>query len=260
LLRAKCAAPAPAFDMLSTMQQSAAAAPSAAPSGAPSSGMPLNAPAGFAGVLASALPPKKPPASTWSDDGLADDVATLSYEQALRAHSRYRRPDELPPLTPQRVEPGPDRAVELQRADAVEKERLSILEEIPGGGAAAASAPAPRVGAAARGGANAAAVKAPTPLARKLKSASVTIRLSESESAQLRTRAAESGLTVSAYLRSCTFEAEALRAQVKEALAQLRSSPAGEKAAGEARKQSSWRKWVVRFWPHFDAGRRTVRA
>jgi len=33
----------------------------------------------------------------------------------------------------------------------------------------------------------------------------------------------EAGLTVSAYLRSCTFEAEALRAQVKEALAELRT-------------------------------------
>ena len=47
--------------------------------------------------------------------------------------------------------------------------------------------------------------------------------MSEVESAQLRQRAAEAGLTISAYLRSCTFEAESLRAQVKETLAQLRA-------------------------------------
>jgi hypothetical protein len=49
--------------------------------------------------------------------------------------------------------------------------------------------------------------------------------MSTAECAQLRQCAAEAGLTVSAYLRSCTFEVEALRAQVKDALAELRSAP-----------------------------------
>jgi predicted DNA binding CopG/RHH family protein len=53
--------------------------------------------------------------------------------------------------------------------------------------------------------------------------ASVTIRLSRAECAQLKQRAAEAGLTLSAYVRSCTFEAEALRAQVKEAIHAIRS-------------------------------------
>jgi citrate lyase subunit beta/citryl-CoA lyase len=53
------------------------------------------------------------------------------------------------------------------------------------------------------------------------KCASITIRLSKTECDQLRKRAAQAGLTVSAYLRSCTFEAEALRAQVKDVLAAL---------------------------------------
>jgi hypothetical protein len=57
-----------------------------------------------------------------------------------------------------------------------------------------------------------------------LKSASVTLRMSAAECKQLRRRAAEAGMTVSAYLRSCTFEAETLRAQVKEALAELRAA------------------------------------
>ncbi len=52
--------------------------------------------------------------------------------------------------------------------------------------------------------------------------ASVTLRLSQAECAQLKQRAAEAGLTVSAYIRSCTFEAEALRAQVRQAVKQLR--------------------------------------
>ena len=52
----------------------------------------------------------------------------------------------------------------------------------------------------------------------------VSIRLSSIESEQLRQRAAESGISVSAYMRSCVLEAEHLRAQVKQALAELRAS------------------------------------
>ncbi len=51
----------------------------------------------------------------------------------------------------------------------------------------------------------------------------MTIRLSKAECARLRERAAEAGLTVSAYLRSCALEAEALRAEVKQALAELKA-------------------------------------
>ncbi len=61
-----------------------------------------------------------------------------------------------------------------------------------------------------------------TGLDKHRKTASITIRLSNAECAQLHQRAAEAGLTISAYLRSCICEVEALRAQVKEALAQLR--------------------------------------
>jgi hypothetical protein len=61
------------------------------------------------------------------------------------------------------------------------------------------------------------------------KTASVTIRLSESEQVQLRDRAAEAKLSLSEYLRSCIFEAETLRAQVKEALAQMQTAGAEER-------------------------------
>ncbi len=64
---------------------------------------------------------------------------------------------------------------------------------------------------------------------RDRKCASITIRMSKAECERLHQRAAEAGLTVSAYLRSCTLEAEALRAQVKAALAELRSAHAPER-------------------------------
>ncbi len=54
----------------------------------------------------------------------------------------------------------------------------------------------------------------------------VSVRLSEQESELLRLRAAESGLSVSAYMRSCVLEADHLRSQVKQALAQMRSRTA----------------------------------
>ena len=60
--------------MLQAMQQTATPAP-ASPS--------------FAGLLAALATPAQQRALAWNDDDLADDVATLSYERALRAHARY---------------------------------------------------------------------------------------------------------------------------------------------------------------------------
>src|ERR1019366_1489570 len=54
--------------------------------------------------------------------------------------------------------------------------------------------------------------------------ASITIRLSRAECDQLHLRAAEAGMTISAYLRSCTLEAETLRTLVKETLGNLRTT------------------------------------
>jgi hypothetical protein len=55
----------------------------------------------------------------------------------------------------------------------------------------------------------------------------VSVRLTEDEFACLRDRAEESGISVSAYMRSCVVDAEQLRAQVKRALAEMRQSSAG---------------------------------
>jgi hypothetical protein len=79
------------------------------------------------------------------------------------------------------------------------------------------------------------------------KAASITVRLSKAECAQLHERAAEAGLTVSAYLRSCTCEVEALRSQVKETLAQLRSLASGQAQRPAITGQRLGRSWWSRL-------------
>ncbi len=74
---------------------------------------------------------------------------------------------------------------------------------------------------------------------RNVKRASITIRLTEPEAAQLRHRAAEAGLTVSAYLRSCVLEVESLRTPGQsETLAQLRESLPSRSADANALRRS----------------------
>ena len=160
----------------------------------------------FAGLLASLAtpasvgpPPKAEPG--WDDDALADDVASISYERALRTHARSRS-----------AELGTPAADSSRHRSPTENPELTA---------------------------------APKPL----KNASITIRLSEPECEQLRARAAEAGLTVSAYLRSCTLEVESLRAQVKETLAQLRSpKPAGTEREQQGGESGWFRIVLVRWW------------
>ncbi|MGC9223249.1 MAG: plasmid mobilization protein [Terracidiphilus sp.] len=156
----------------------------------------------FAGLLATLATPPSNAAedeSLWSSSDLGGDVASLSYERALRAHARYRPADPI-----------------AHRDDA---SLLPLADSGTGVASPVPSAAAPQ---------------------RDLRTASVTIRLSRAESAQLHRRAAEAGLTVSAYLRSCALEAEELRAQVKLALAELKTGNAGAtKQATGNREQGS---------------------
>jgi hypothetical protein len=223
--------------MLQAMQQTAAATPS------PHS-------PNFAGILAAFAAPAKQARDpgdrsssqgrqrtpAWSDDGLADDYATLSYERALRAHARYRSADDSDSSLKQSGDLGPI---------SIHDVNVAAPEVTPQSAS-------------------------PTTVDRNLKSASITIRLSKAECAQLRKRAAEAGLTVSAYLRSCTFEAESLRALVKDTLAQLRSDtgkggelacdqPAASRAVSRPIRRSL-RQWLARFWPHTHASRRIAQA
>jgi hypothetical protein len=95
-----------------------------------------------------------------------------------------------------------------------------------------------------------------TAFERNLKDSSITIRMSKAECAQLHRRAAEAGLTVSAYLRSCTFEAESLRAMVKDTLAQLRSVTTQQAKPTDAapplrsrfRKLAAWLRNLLTPW------------
>ncbi len=143
----------------------------------------------FAGLLATLTAPPSASADAappWSDGDLGEDVATLSYEQALRTHARYRPAD----AGDWAAQADGEKAARVPARDErfVAKESSGLQERSDG----------------------------------DLRKASVTVRLSQAELDRLRLRAGEAGLTISAFLRSCTFEAEALRAQVKNAVAELR--------------------------------------
>jgi hypothetical protein len=182
----------------------------------------------FAGLLAALAEPKSKRVPAWNDDELEDDVATLSYERALQAHARYRPVDEGVPA-PQTATLGSIRSREVI-PDQVGPSREAVLSEA--GQARPADVSPNRAPSSSRD--------------RGLKSASITIRLSQAECVQLRTRAAEAGLSISAYLRSCTFEAEALRAEVKETLAQLRTGESSEMPHPPTPDRRSWFHWRTR--------------
>lgn len=156
--------------------------------------------AGLLAALASPQPAAQEDESLWTTSDLGEDVATLSYERALRTHARYRPPEgragreidrgdrlSMPPASFE-VDSGTDTAIETDAAGARPSLPASAATD------------------------------------RDLRSASVTIRMSKAECARLRERAAEAGLTISAYLRSCALEAETLRAEVKKTLAELKTA------------------------------------
>ena len=232
----------PSAGMLQSMQQTAT---TPLPAGSPT----------FAGLLAAFTAPGQKHKPSWGDDDVEDDVVSLSYERALRAHSRYRSPEPFSersltqPLSAENlriyeVVPGETFPVEVLSADLNSHDLFS-----PGREQAAQTASAtlayfsrPDVAVEASQGASI----APD---RNLKSTSITIRLSRTECLQLRQRAGEAGLTVSAYLRSCTFEAESLRALVKDTLAKLRSEIPAEDETISARGGRTLREWLARLWP-----------
>lgn len=155
----------------------------------------------FAGLLAALAAAKSKELPAWNEEELPQDVAILSYERALRKHARYRSGDANGIIATQPLMPLSRRSsTAAQNETQPRSQSRPLRREV-------------RV----------------TPMSeRDRKCSSVTIRMSQTECEQLRERAAEAGLTISAYLRSCTFEAEALRAQVKQALAELRSAHASK--------------------------------
>lgn len=187
-------------------------------------------------------------ASAWNDDGLADDVATLSYESALKAHARYHSHNH--PTDQSLTRPAAPEPFGFEEGLPAAPRRESEIKE----SSAAALSPAPH---------SASQEPAPgrswtTPLERDLKDASITIRMSKAECAQLHQRAAEAGMTISAYLRSCTFEAESLRAMVKETMLQLRSAPAAPARAAAPRR--SLFGWLARLFTPWRGRQRAAHA
>jgi hypothetical protein len=194
-----------------------------------------NSEAGFADLLASLAVIKESSANAVAnaiqsqdqpaddEDQLADDVAILSYESALKAHGRNNRPA-------------------TGRPDAGHGGESSNTASLESGAAMKARRSGPKPVAA--GGLNS------DRAARERKCSSITVRMSGEECRQLHERAAEAGITVSAYLRSCAFEVESLRAQVKQTLAELRSANgATVDSPQESPRNSHSGTWLKRLWP-----------
>jgi predicted DNA binding CopG/RHH family protein len=193
--------------------------------------------AGFASLLSALIAPtpKTAPKSDagWIDDDLADDFATLSYERAMRSHARYSASEfddrsltqapglESPPLH-----------------EELRDEESSFAQTRPPTASQTRTKLEPEV-----------SRRKATAYERNLKNASITIRLSKAEYDQLHERAGEAGLTVSAYLRSCTFEAESLRAQVKETLAQLRTATSPNSHLAVSPEKQTVSSLANRSWP-----------
>ena len=171
----------------------------------PAPSAPSKAPGSFASLLASLTGTLED--DSWDDSALANDVTTLTYEQALNSHRRSRA---------------------LERAT----ESLPIDNPSPAPPSIAGQSK-PKRSAGPKTG----------------KTASITVRVSAEEQHQLQERAAAANLSVSAYLRSCIFEAEALRSQVKEALAQMQQ-PAlnADSVATSAYPLHRWRNRLLPAW------------
>jgi hypothetical protein len=196
------------------------------------------------------LSTKQSPAPSWNDDALADDVAILSYESALKAHARYRPTDQSLTL-PADLEPFSYEEASSDLPGAARQpmaQYTASLGAIPSQEPGATPAQEPSLYQAAA-------------FERNLKDASITIRMSKAECAQLHRRAAEAGLTVSAYLRSCTFEAESLRAMVKDTLARLRTVTTQAKPAHSASHLfGRLGRWLARLITPWRNSQRVARA
>jgi len=275
--------------MLQAMQQSVTSTPRA-PGDRSSSSRRKSAPSpastSFAGILATltspaqtskasadgSFPPRRKPAPSWNDDDLAEDVATLSYESALKAHARYRpsqvsdrsltQPADSEPFCYEEASSAASAPCPVILSDPEHREGeskdLHYFAERVGNQASLKATASQEL--------RATPVQEPSfsqtaPFDRNLKNASITIRMSKVECAQLHRRAAEAGLSVSAYLRSCTFEVESLRAMVKDTLAQLRSVTTQAKPANPAPSRlRSLTPWLCNLLTPWHSSQRIARA
>jgi hypothetical protein len=171
-----------------------------------------------------------------------DAVSEISYEQALRATARYRRPEALDESLPQTPSwtPATDSALpELgeqpkthtaasarkRQQGKVARKAVSEKRAVVATDTSLTNPPGKKIkqsresfAQVLRQEAGLARVEANT-----LRSSALTVRLAPEESALIKARADEAQLSTSAYLRQCALEVESLRAQVRETLAKMRT-------------------------------------
>jgi hypothetical protein len=196
----------------------------------------------FAGLLAALASPQQKRQPTWSDDELPEDVATLSYEHALNTHARYRSAESKDLPAAQATEATRSREAVEAEVMAARKAAIAKLNEARSEELFAEPAKEPPARA---------FYDEPKAPERNLKCASITLRLSQAECEQLKKRAAEADLSVSAYLRSCAFEVETLRGQVKDTLAQMRATEALRAAESKRKPPASAPAPSKRSWLHW---------
>ena len=186
--------------------------------------------------------------------------AILSYEQALRKHARYRPSSNL--IDPEVITNLPEPALETSprptpvspqisaRTTGVRKSKpaqASKVRHIKNRSSKDAQTESPR---AAKGNARALGKVVNRRIQQDLcvvpRTTAVSVRLNDAESVQLRSRAAESNMSVSAYMRSCVLEADHLRAQVKQALNEMRAQSL-QPASKQPMSQTKLTKYTLAF-------------
>ena len=173
------------------------------------------------------------------------DSSPLSYEQALRLHARRGtatngnldlprapRPETAPSLPKTAPDPGSGKTAKTaksgRKSKLKSKSKPASNTPRPSGKKNLAKLerpdlqwnPAGPVDFTSRADLMSPVDLMPLPDQRR---AIVSLRLTDNELLRLKDRAGESGISVSAYMRSCIVDADQLRAQVKQALAEMRA-------------------------------------
>ena len=173
----------------------------------------------FAGLMASltGLGDNRDREPAPSETGFSDDVVSLSYEQALKNHARYRPRNPLDLAAMHDQDDDRDQSMEPAAEPQHDPTAETTSDRFHGMTTNAS-----------------------------LRSASVTVRLTADEFERLKQRSAEAGLTVSAFLRSCAFEVETLRGQVKAAVVALRTATNRDTSSSHTRHSRFEWKWLHR--------------
>jgi predicted DNA binding CopG/RHH family protein len=178
--------------------------------------------ADFAGLMAKMNSSGRSARSWLAEDAaptMLDEIIPLSYEQALKKHARRPSVEH----TAEKI----DRVASLLAENLAERRNHSTVhtEQSPANELAEGFATREIDRDSKEFEQDTLSLNrasAQTAKATETKAASITLRMSEQEAIQVRKRAADAGLTISAYIRSCVCEAELLRAQVKSALIEIR--------------------------------------